>query len=268
MDREELPPGRVHVGWKIARAILTAVAFLVVTSLPLWALASLNAEFHPEFAWAAVPSLLFVVMVIGAVQVGWLGRFVESLSAHQVRLRFPPLRAWPLLAPVIVLGAFSLWLLGATASGGFSENGATSDFGLPEALFSLHLFVGSALAPSIFEELAIRGVVQGQLEDEIGAPWALLVSSAAFCAIHVPVDLGACLYYLAWGAFLGFLFWVTDSLVPSILVHLVTDTSAFFFVPAGSALYGGAGRTAAFLVAALVLILSTRARLRRLCREV
>lgn len=83
-----------------------------------------------------------------------------------------------------------------------------------------------ALLAGIGEEALFRGVLQAGLEDWTNPTTALVLASLAFGLAHLITPTYAVLAALV-GAFLGWIFMETDSLLAPILTHAVYDFVAF-----------------------------------------
>jgi membrane protease YdiL (CAAX protease family) len=81
------------------------------------------------------------------------------------------------------------------------------------------VFVLFCLMPAVTEEIAFRGLIQHWLHTVL-APWrAIILASALFAALHLSVITAPYLFLV--GMLLGWLKWKTNSLYPSILIHMV-----------------------------------------------
>ena len=90
----------------------------------------------------------------------------------------------------------------------------------------IFLFLAVVIVAPIGEEIVFRGFLQRFLEKY----WkditrAVLVTSLFFAMIHFNPFWTIQIYML--GVILGFLAWKTKSLIPSILLHIVNNGSAF-----------------------------------------
>ncbi len=100
------------------------------------------------------------------------------------------------------------------------------------AVLAPTLLVLAVLAPLV-EELVFRGLLYGWLAGRWGHLVAFLVSSLAFAAAHYePAHI---LLVAPLGLWFGWLRWRTNSLVPSIVAHVINNGVAV----AGAALLGG-----------------------------
>lgn len=96
----------------------------------------------------------------------------------------------------------------------------------------------SAVSAGVCEETGFRGYMQQPIEEHHGAVIAILISTIFFTLVHVnkawslagmvPIVFGA-------GLLLGLLAWSSQSLIPSIIGHLVMDIGLFAYWWTGTA---------------------------------
>jgi membrane protease YdiL (CAAX protease family) len=88
-------------------------------------------------------------------------------------------------------------------------------------------FIGSvALTAGLVEEVALRGYAQRLLEEKYGLMPAILVVSGMFWAAHLNHDymtFAHVPFYILVSATLGVVVYLTKSLVPAIIIHIVAD---------------------------------------------
>ena len=90
----------------------------------------------------------------------------------------------------------------------------------------IFLFLAVVIVAPIGEEIVFRGFLQKFLEQYWGdITRAVLVTSLFFAMIHFNPFWTIQIYLL--GVILGFLAWKTKSVIPSILLHIVNNGSAF-----------------------------------------
>ena len=78
-----------------------------------------------------------------------------------------------------------------------------------------------ALIPAIGEELFFRGVLQKILSEKIDYHVAILVASLLFSLFHF--ELVAFFYRFLFGVILGYLYYYTKNIFPSILLHFINN---------------------------------------------
>jgi membrane protease YdiL (CAAX protease family) len=103
---------------------------------------------------------------------------------------------------------------------------------IPSRLLQWLAVVVSAVSAGICEEIGFRGYMQRPIEQRYGARIAILISSLFFMALHltkawatpgmVPIVFGA-------GILLGLLAWSSQSLIPSMIGHIVMDIGLFAY---------------------------------------
>ncbi len=86
-------------------------------------------------------------------------------------------------------------------------------------LGSAGLVMFFCVIPAIIEEIAFRGLVQHWLAVAISPARALVLASALFAALHFSIISAP--YLFAVGMLLGWVKWKTNSLYPSMLIHLL-----------------------------------------------
>ncbi len=82
-------------------------------------------------------------------------------------------------------------------------------------------FIHIGLVPSLCEEVMFRGYLMRALEKSGGIIVALIVSSLLFGAFHL--QLTNLLPLATLGFLLAYVTWITDSLIPAMLAHLVNN---------------------------------------------
>lgn len=86
-----------------------------------------------------------------------------------------------------------------------------------------------SLCAGVGEEALFRGGLQTFLGDEIGAPPAIMVSSALFAVIHLGKPVITALL-LVVGAIFGVVFWITESLLAVMIGHTLYDIWALRYL--------------------------------------
>jgi uncharacterized protein len=158
----------------------------------------------------------------------------RTARARHTRLRANRLasRAWAwaviagLLATVSFVALVGVWgrmisLRPWTVSG-------VSSFSL---LTALCILVGAAAEAGIVEEAAFRGYMQGSIEKQYGPAAAIIIVSIVFGIVHLANgnhELTWLVPYTVFGAILGILAYLTNSIVPGILLHSGVDSVRFW----------------------------------------
>lgn len=97
---------------------------------------------------------------------------------------------------------------------------------IPENKFSMILlFIFMCVLPPILEEIFVRGYVFNAFRC-FGQTFAIVVSSLCFALMHSSLD--RLLVYFVCGVLLAQLYCITDSIFPSMILHFVNNSIAFF----------------------------------------
>ena len=106
------------------------------------------------------------------------------------------------------------------------------DFSKYPALTAVLVVVIASLVSPLTEEAAFRGYCQSILEREFAGPPAILISTVFFTAAHVVHGLlwPKLLVYFLVGVVFGVTSYLTKSVLPGLLVHVIGDLTFFIFV--------------------------------------
>jgi len=106
------------------------------------------------------------------------------------------------------------------------------DFSKYPALTAVLVVVIASLVSPLTEEAAFRGYCQSILEREFAGPPAILISTVFFTAAHVVHGLlwPKLLVYFLVGVVFGVTAYLTKSVLPGLLVHVIGDLTFFIFV--------------------------------------
>lgn len=155
----------------------------------------------------------------------------------------PPDRSWTagLKVYAAAIGGFLLYYALVTlllnACGLAEADAAYREAAGREMLHPARFFFRTVFTAPLFEELLFRGVLQRRLEKHAGNVFAVVLSAVLFGLYHgTPVQGLAA--FLA-GLFLGYVYFRTDALLVSILMHAASNAAGFAAVL--SILYSGGG---------------------------
>ena len=99
----------------------------------------------------------------------------------------------------------------------------------------LCLLLGTAVEAGVVEEAAFRGYMQAPIEKKYGPKVAIVVVSVVFGLVHLANggdfhELTWVVPYMVFGAILGTLAYLTNSILPGLVVHAAGDALRFFLV--------------------------------------
>ena len=213
------------------RAVVLGLLVGALGTLPWAGLAAANLKLSPGVPWA-VP-VMAVYLWLFWRYFGGAGWPRSTAPARQEGRRFRPLRG-DVLGTAFLAGMLGLWALvvamrvvNRLVHLPSVESSASAQ--LPLLTLVLALPMG-ALVAGVVEETAFRGYMQGPLERRYGPALAIVVTSAIFAAVHLThheVTLIILPYLAAAGAVYGTLAYLTDSILPGLVVHVAGDLFAF-----------------------------------------
>jgi hypothetical protein len=248
---------------------------IVAGTLLLLGLAGLGSRVEPAVAGLALASLatsaIFVLLAFGLAGLPPVrrGGVVQRLGLGRSSMAVGVTLA-------LACGTLSLSnvaetliaLLGADQVGALAEISSTLEgsrgAGLLLALVSIGLVAGAS------EEIFFRGLVQRALERRLagvrgGALLAVLTASLAFALAHWDPVHSPAAFFL--GLYLGAVTWLTGSVRPAIVCHVVNNLGAVLSASFGIALPGWTGLPLAGQLALAAGALALAWRLRRSARS-
>jgi membrane protease YdiL (CAAX protease family) len=226
--------------WIVIRATASGVIItLLAGSTGFLLLSRVNARFHPEIPWAAVVNLAWV-----GLMAAWLGgsgwpSSTRGFRRFSLRLWRPP-QPWTggktVAALMMALGICVIYgvFIGFAILVGHPPPPDLRPY--PTTALRFSAIIMGALLSGVGEEMAFRGYMQSQLE-RYGPVFAILVTSVVFMLAHAPQDLHQfsrlAVGYLVLGLLWGGLAWRTGSILPGMVLHVLGDLSAGYFVYLG-----------------------------------
>jgi membrane protease YdiL (CAAX protease family) len=101
--------------------------------------------------------------------------------------------------------------------------------GVPSYSIAADLIM-TAIVAGVVEEIAFRGYIQAPTERAYGPSIAILITTFYFCLAHANKIIGAwplVFYYAAASLIVGLLAYLTNSIVPGIIIHTTFDAARF-----------------------------------------
>jgi membrane protease YdiL (CAAX protease family) len=234
------------------------LAVMVAVTVPWSALALLNLRLSARLPWAIPLGIAYVGAAASYLNgSGW----PKSTSAPRKRgfrahwLAVAELN-WALLAGMAAVAA--LWFLYAASGELAFQARQSSEAGLPTMVLLSATIIAAAVA-AVAEEGGLRGFMQAPLERLLGPAAAIATTSIFFVLIHLSHGFAALVrnapFYFAAGCVYGLLAYLTQSILPSLILHFLGDILVFAL--RSSLVHFGIPRessTKARLVAAAVLL--------------
>lgn len=233
----------------VGRPILRGAIYYVTIALVVQIAVALNYRWLPH---APVAFLLGLPAIL--VWTATLGRRWSGYSLLKVSARPDIIAAYSGLAVLLCLGVFIVAGRFSNVVSGFppAPVGTGPGWQMAAALFA-GAFAG------IVEEVAFRGILQGNLARAFDPRVALAVATAAFCAMHAwRAGFAAQLpFYAALGLSTALIAHVAQSAAPGISIHLAANTllavAALVWGPVEWARLSSAAVWVALVVAALAV---------------
>ena len=216
--------------WTAVRFGVIGLVVMGVVSVPWSVCAVANLRLFPRVPWAIPVTIVYLFLV--TIYLGGRGwpASTRELRRRHLRARMPA--PWPSIWSLLAGGAAiaALWFVFA-AVGGFEGQvtpGREATFGRTVLLASV---IVSAAVTAIGEEAGLRGFMQAPLEARLGPAPAIAATTVAFVVIHAGRGISRLLYmspfYVATGVVYGLLAYLTQSTLPSIVLHFLGDTVVF-----------------------------------------
>ncbi len=221
----------------IVRAVLTGVVVAGAGTIPWAVLVSANSKHWSAVPWAVPPAALYLWLFWRYVQgAGWPRSTAEARRTN-CRANCLSAEVWgaALFAGGLGLAALVLFLrvLNRLVRMPVQPTGDVSH--IPFLTLVVWLLMGSVVA-GVVEEASFRGYIQGPIERRHGPVVAILVTGSLFGFAHFThPEVGLILmpYYLAVAAVYGALAHLTNSILPSMILHAGGNVLGYMDLLAG-----------------------------------
>jgi membrane protease YdiL (CAAX protease family) len=207
----------------VVRAVLTGSVLGAVGTTPWAVLVSANSKYWSAVPWAVPPTALYLWLFWRYVQgAGWPRSTAEARRTNCRANRLSE-EVWgaALFAGGLALVALVLFL-GVMNRLVRLPSQPTDDLTHIPFVTLVPWLLMSAVVAGIAEESSFRGYMQGPIERRHGPVVAILVTGSLFGFAHFThpeVTLILMPYYLAVAAIYGALAYLTNSILPSVVLH-------------------------------------------------
>lgn len=175
--------------------------------------------------------MFFAVMILQIVTFLLPGLFYCRLhgqdSIEKLNLGAFRISSAILIIPASLLLFFTnvlVRLLGIYATdGAYSQQINTANLGFSDTVFVLLVY---CVCPAVLEEFVFRGIILSEYK-KYGAWCSIIISSALFSMMHF--SMRDFLAYFACGIILACVAYVTRSVLPCIIMHLLNNVFSLFF---------------------------------------
>ncbi len=207
------------------QAVFIGMLVVLVGTIPRNLLFAANLRYYASVPWAvpltAVYLWFFWRYLNGAgPPASTAGERRTSLRANRVAGR---VWAWALLAGGLGIVALVLALRVANRLVVLPQQ-QLPDLAQVPRLTALALLLMAAPVAGIIEEAAFRGYMQGPIEQRHGLAIAILITGTMFAVAHLDFTLILWPYYLAVAAIYGTVTYLTESILPAVVLHTIGNT--------------------------------------------
>jgi len=207
----------------VVRAGVTGLVVAAVGTTPWALLVSANVKHWSAVPWAVPPTALYLWLYWRYLRgAGWPRSTAEARRASCRANRVPDdLWGMALLAGVFGLATVVLMQGVMSRLVSLPQQRDIDPSQYPFATVLLWVLM-SAIVAGVVEESAFRGYMQGPIERRHGPVAAILVTGGLFGFMHFShpeITLVLMPFYLAVAAVYGALAWLTDSILPSMVLH-------------------------------------------------
>ena len=208
-----------HLG-SVIQAVLIGMLIVLAGTIPRNLLFAANLRFYPGLPWA-VPATAIYLWFFWRYLQGFGSPDNTSAQRHS-SLRANPipasLWAWSMLAGGLGIVALVFALRVVNRLIVLPEQRLPAFTGVPQITVLLLLLFAAPVA-GLVEESAFRGYMQQPIERRYGLFVAILITGTMFAVAHLDFTLALWPYYIAVSAIYGTVAYLTNSILPAIVLH-------------------------------------------------
>ncbi len=205
------------------RAVLTGIVVATAGTVPWALLVSINSRFWGAVPWAVPPTALYLWLFWRYVRGSGWPRSTSEVRRRNCRANSLSEEVWGMALLSGVLGIAAVVFLQQVMSRivTLPQQQDLDVSKYPVVTVALWVLMSAAVA-GVVEESAFRGYMQGPIERRHGPVIAILATGIVFGLghfTHPEVTLVLMPYYVAVAAVYGALAYLTNSILPSMLLH-------------------------------------------------
>jgi len=204
----------------VIQAVLIGMLIVLAGTIPRNLLFAANLRFYPGLPWAVPATALYLWFFWRYLQGSGSPDNTSAQRHSSLRANRLPanLWAWSLLAGGLGIVVLVLALRVVNRLVLLPEQRLPAFTSVPSfTVFSLLLF--AAPVAGIVEESAFRGYMQQPIERRYGLFVAILITGTMFAVAHLDFTLALWPYYIAVSAIYGTVAYLTNSILPAIVLH-------------------------------------------------
>ena len=214
----------------VAAPIGVGLAIVVGVAAPWSALIVLNIRLSPTVPWSLPVGLVYLFLAIGYLGGRGWPHSTSEVRRRRFRASLPSASEFICALLAGCAGVSALWLCFAATGGLLAQQSQRSQAILPPLFLFGAIIIGAAVT-ALAEEAGLRGFMQAPLEALMGPLPAIATTSLLFVLIHLSHGVSALAqvgpFYLAAGCIYGLLAYLSQSILPSLLLHFLGDLLVF-----------------------------------------
>jgi membrane protease YdiL (CAAX protease family) len=203
-----------------AQAMLVGMMLVTLGSLPKTLIFLANFRWLPQVPWLLLPTAIYLWVFWRYLQ--GAGPPSSTSLTRRMLLRANPvsLRHWAfaLMAGVLGIAALTLVLQLVNRMVELPPE-QFFDTTMLSPLVVITVIIVGAVVAAVVEEASFRGYMQQPIERSFGLVPAILISGVMFAVAHLGMSLILVPYYVAVTAIYGVITYLTNSILPAVLLH-------------------------------------------------
>jgi uncharacterized protein len=231
------PAGKAWMGLVLPLWVLAGFVFAqVIVGLIIVLLRLMGITFegvNDAIVSTAIAAISYVLAIAIVVGLPWLVK-KQRTSAQELGLESPPSWIDLLLAPtgfvayIILTAIFSFVAMQFLTFVDYNQTQEVGFAGLNQQYEFVLAFISLVIVAPVAEEVLFRGYLLGKLRKHLPLWGAILVTSLLFAAVHLQWNVAIDVFALS--LVLCVLRVMSKSLWPSILLHMIKNGIAFYFL--------------------------------------
>jgi membrane protease YdiL (CAAX protease family) len=197
------------------------MVIVLAGTIPRNLLFAANLQVWPAIPWAVPVTGVYLWLFWRYLHGDWPRDDTASERRASLRAHALPARvwAWSLLAGGLGIVSLVLALRVATQFVALPAQTLPPELARVPAITVLSLLLAAAPIAGVIEEAAFRGYMQGPIERRAGLIIAILITGTMFAIAHLDFTWMLWPYYVAVAAIYGTVTWMTNSILPAIVLH-------------------------------------------------
>lgn len=202
------------------QAVLIGMLIVLAGAIPRNLLFAANLRFYPQIPWAVALTALYLWFFWRYLNGSALPDTTSAQRRTSLRANRLPVKlwSWSLLAGSLGIVALVFALRVVNRLVALPEQRLPDLSGIPSVTVLSFLLFAAPVA-GIVEESAFRGYMQQPIERRYGLFIAILITGTMFAVAHLDFALVLWPYYIAVSAIYGTVTYLTNSILPAIVLH-------------------------------------------------